>query len=79
MKNKIKKNLKQIPNLTLQVSHLAPEGGEFEGEGHAPFEINDNFVTLNRFGNDFFQWAHVLADRIQELEGRVEQLEDLLI
>ena len=79
MKNEIKKNLKQIPNLTLQVSHLAPDGGEFEGAGHAPFEVNDNFVSLNQFGNNLSQWAHVLADRIKELEGRVEQLEDLLI
>jgi len=64
-----------IPNYTLQTSHLAPDGGEFEGAGHAPFEINDNFVSLNQFGNDFFTWALALTSRIKELEERVKELE----
>ena len=69
--------INKAPSFYLQIDPRAPDGGEFEGPSHAPFELNDNFVELQNFSEKFLPWAGELVARIDYLEQHVRELEEL--
>ena len=64
------------PSFFLQIDHRAPGGEEFDGASHAPFEVNANFVELNKFSRKLMDWGLEVEARINDLEKRIEQLEE---
>ena len=63
-----------IPKFYLTIDPRAPDGEEFDGASLAPFELNGNFVELQRFSNNFRVFAEDMLLRVRELEKEVEQL-----
>ena len=68
--------INKAPSFYLQIDPKAPDGGEFEGPSLAPFELNENFVELQKFSEEFLPWAVELVVRIDHLEQHVRELEE---